>query len=811
MSRLDSRWRASKIATVVAIGATALAMQSPLGVATTTEVMADPLDPDAVTVPDVLKGDTWLRHHREDLMPYWDIPAALGDPVGNFPSFRDRSGQVDPANPNRGLSTLARQVYGYSLAFMLTGEERYLTYAKAGLDWINTKAKDPVYGGYYGELKDDGTPANAQGNKDVFDLASLGLAYGMYFNVTRDPAAEKDLLAVRDLLFDKYYDAANNRIKDSLTYDLSTEVDTNNNGGDITNYLVPVTAMYLSNTAILTDPDRRAQFRNDIRLLTQSLIDHHKNSAAAANKWWFWGRTLRFGNFNALQTDFGHNIKSYEMIYNADQMFPDHPWASLAADRTTLLDRAWDDAASRWNQKLRNFQLGNVEPDSAWWIHDEADQTLASLDINEGFTQARVNQLARSGQTWLDVYVDRDPAYPVRETFFRVARNGTDTDLRKSGFGKNMLHAHEHALIMYLHGRKLEGKPAKLYYAFPADQALTAVAKPYWFDATNEYREVTGDVSVLPGHKVVEVSFSGIGDVPDAPYPAPNDTTAPATVATVSPTPTAAGWNRDDVTVSFQAADDNAKVGVKEIHVRVEDDIAATPPVAYIDPGDTFTLPALTAEGEYDVTYSAVDALGNTEEPQTLEVKVDRTDPVVTCQPEPAFELGETGQVSATVADAESGPAAPLVTAEADTSSVGAAAASVTGADLAGRTATASCGYQVRYGFTGFEAPVDNGVVNVAKAGSATPLKWRLTDHAGNPVLDLASVRITSAGHTCDGAAVEDAIEEVASGASGLQNLGDGNYQINWKSPKTYAGTCRTLQLDLGEGQLRTAEFRFKA
>ena len=88
--------------------------------------------------------------------------------------------------------------------------------------------------------------------------------------------------------------------------------------------------------------------------------------------------------------------------------------------------------------------------------------------------------------------------------------------------------------------------------------------------------------------------------------------------------------------------------------------------------------------------------------------------------------LGQTGQVSATVADAVSGPAAPLVTAEADTSSEGSAAAPVTGADLAGRTATASCDYQVLYGFTGFQAPVDNDVVNVAKAGTATPLKSAL-------------------------------------------------------------------------------------
>ena len=123
---------------------------------------------------------------------------------------------------------------------MLTGEERYLTYAKAGLDWINAKAKDRVNGGYFG-LLEPWQPVNPLANKEVFDLASLGLAYGMYFNVTRDPAVEADLLAVRDLIFDKYYDPVGNRIKDALTYDLSTEVDVGNNGGDITNLLVPGT------------------------------------------------------------------------------------------------------------------------------------------------------------------------------------------------------------------------------------------------------------------------------------------------------------------------------------------------------------------------------------------------------------------------------------------------------------------------------------------------------------------------------------------------------------------------------------------
>jgi hypothetical protein len=55
-----------------------------------------------------------------------------------------------------------------------------------------------------------------------------------------------------------------------------------------------------------------------------------------------------------------------------------------------------------------------------------------------------------------------------------------------------------------------------------------------------------------------------------------------------------------------------------------------------------------------------------------------------------------------------------------------------------------------------------------------------------------------------------DLIEEYASGGSGLQNLGDGYYQWNWKMPSNYANSCKTMKLDLGEGLFHTALFQFK-
>lgn len=56
----------------------------------------------------------------------------------------------------------------------------------------------------------------------------------------------------------------------------------------------------------------------------------------------------------------------------------------------------------------------------------------------------------------------------------------------------------------------------------------------------------------------------------------------------------------------------------------------------------------------------------------------------------------------------------------------------------------------------------------------------------------------------------EDAIETYA-GGSGLQYLGAGNWQFNWKVPKSYPGQCRVLRLDLADGAtLYTAVFQFR-
>jgi hypothetical protein len=191
----------------------------------------------------------------------------------------------------------------------------------------------------------------------------------------------------------------------------------------------------------------------------------------------------------------------------------------------------------------------------------------------------------------------------------------------------------------------------------------------------------------------------------------------------------------------------------------------------------------------------------------------DTTPPTVTCDPMPTFVLNEPGaSVSATVEDADSGAQSPVVSASVSTAAAGTYTVELTGSDIAGNSTTVDCPYSIGYNFTGFFSPIDNlPVVNKANAGQTIPVKWRITDYNGVGISDPASfVSLTSGSTTCFPGDPIDVIETY-SGSSGLQYLGDGNWQFNWKTPKSYAGQCRTMRLNLADGdQDRIAHFQFK-
>ena len=281
------------------------------------------------------------------------------------------------------------------------------------------------------------------------------------------------------------------------------------------------------------------------------------------------------------------------------------------------------------------------------------------------------------------------------------------------------------------------------------------------------------------------------------------DKTAPTVTATANKSPidvAGTDWYKDGVIFTWSASDGGSGV--------------ATGPTP-----DASPFPA-TGTG-FAASAQATDRAGNTGSGYVNGINVDAsaptaqfsgcpTSPLILGSAAPTITWAATDQGSG-LASAASGSVALT------TSTVGQkTASSPAPQDNVGHVgAAAVCTYSVIYQWRGFFQPVDNnGVFNAVKAGQGIPLKFDLD---GNQGLDiLASGYPKSTVVSCSGAANEDILEESSTaGSSGLNYDGTvnppvGQYVYVWKSDKSWAGTCRRLDLKLVDGTTHSANFAFK-
>jgi hypothetical protein len=225
---------------------------------------------------------------------------------------------------------------------------------------------------------------------------------------------------------------------------------------------------------------------------------------------------------------------------------------------------------------------------------------------------------------------------------------------------------------------------------------------------------------------------------------------------------------------------------------------------------------AVSGEGIHEVT-----ARGSNGAEGTITVPIDTGPPQITLTVpanNASYLLGEVVLADYSCSDSGAGVTSCTGTAanggSIDTATVGSKTFTVSAVDGAGHTVSLTHTYTVGYSFAGFFAPVDNlPVLNVAKAGNGIPVKWRLLDSSGQPVRDLGAIAsIASQRTACSTSAAEDVLETVVSGSSaGLRyDAATEQFIFNWQSYKSWAGTCRRLQVMLADGTYHEANFKFK-
>lgn len=218
------------------------------------------------------------------------------------------------------------------------------------------------------------------------------------------------------------------------------------------------------------------------------------------------------------------------------------------------------------------------------------------------------------------------------------------------------------------------------------------------------------------------------------------------------------------------------------------------------------------AVGNYTLTYSATDPSGNTASATRTVHVVDTTAPTVTlngANPMTVTVGSAFVDPGATASDSCQGPLPVSVSGSVNTAVIGTYTLTYTATDASGNTGTATRTVFVVYNFTGFFSPVSNPpVVNEVKAGQGVPVKFSLGGNQGLNILFAGYPASQQVG--CANNVPINVLEETDTAGNSTLSYSGGTYTYNWKTEKSWAGTCRVLVVKLADGSEHIAYFKFK-
>jgi hypothetical protein len=222
------------------------------------------------------------------------------------------------------------------------------------------------------------------------------------------------------------------------------------------------------------------------------------------------------------------------------------------------------------------------------------------------------------------------------------------------------------------------------------------------------------------------------------------------------------------------------------------------------------------------VTHTATDSNGLTATATQSVTVIDKTPPLLT-RPENIVVLLPFGSTASSTVVNYSVPAATdncpgavsinSVPASGSIFSVGTTNVVATATDTAGNSTSTSFTLTVMYNFGGFFPPVTNlPALNSVNAGRAIPIKFTLNGNKGLAVFSLVSNNPGSGSIACDSTATEiDLTETLAAGDSSLSyDPQNDQYTYVWKTDSSWVGTCRQFVMQLNDGSVYRANFKFK-
>lgn len=405
---------------------------------------------------DVLDGKYWRNQGLTQVIPFWQKHVV--DTVnGGF--FLNLSREGNPLPPfDKHPAMIGRQIYGFTCAYLLSGEEIYLKSAKHGAEYLLEYGWDKEYGGWYDLLDEKGNPKSTTKTVPNQLYTDVGLTH--YYFVTGDRRVLEKIMA--SIMIRKSYslDTLHGGYFQALNRDLSVS-DSSKSKHSHYGY----TSSLLINLMLFTRDKEVSDFAEELMMLS---IDHMTDPAYG----WFngfpspndikWNPVKRSINgkevisAGAQLTATLSLLRMYEATGN--KIFGER---GIALGKQ-LMGSAYDSEKGIWFDNIEKEPPSTPADTSNvwWWLQSYGIFTQLHLFHLTGEDQY-LDSFRKMASFWSDNFIDKE----YGGAYQSVTPSGEVPNTAKASPWKASYHEMETALLNYLYlNLYVNKKPSTLHF-----------------------------------------------------------------------------------------------------------------------------------------------------------------------------------------------------------------------------------------------------------------------------------------------------------------------------------------------------------
>ncbi len=396
----------------------------------------------------LLKGKFWKKQALEDVMPAWQR-AVFNENSGGFHTYLKRD-WTPYKNDRQYPGMIARQLFSFSAAYLMSGEQKHLKHAHKTFNYLVTHGWDEKHGGWYESISGNGKAVNKA--KDLFmqTYAITGLA--LYHAVTRDSTAKAYLDTTYQILREHAWDEKHQGYYDKLTRNLSVA----SNKKDFSPQLAPASGFL----TYLYPTTRKNEYLKHF----ETIVNMGWNKMRHPQRPWIMESFTRDwqlidGQNKAMNV--GHNLEVVWLMLRLHHLTDKMAYKRKALELTNPLNtQAFDHRSGAWHHKIPIDNPKLKDSTASWWVQAYGNMTQLYLYRVTGRNHF-LEKFRKGAEFWNNAFLDETYGGNI----LKVKLDGTIIKGAKGVRTKTAYHAIEHGLLNYLYlNLWVQEKPVELHY-----------------------------------------------------------------------------------------------------------------------------------------------------------------------------------------------------------------------------------------------------------------------------------------------------------------------------------------------------------